>query len=109
MFDLGTQELIVIFIVVLLVFGPKKLPELARAIGRGVNELKAAMRGVKESIEEADVVEEIKKARESVEKELIKAGQVGVNTESHGVEGDKTSREETTPPEITTEDKKEDG
>ncbi|MEN2986607.1 MAG: twin-arginine translocase TatA/TatE family subunit, partial [Thermodesulfovibrionaceae bacterium] len=34
MFDLGFQELVVIFIVALLVFGPKKLPELGYALGK---------------------------------------------------------------------------
>ena len=53
MFDLGTQELIVIFIVAFLVFGPKKLPELGRTLGKGMRELKSAMRGVRESLEEA--------------------------------------------------------
>ncbi len=40
MFDLGFQELIVIFIVALLVFGPKKLPELGRTLGKGIAEFK---------------------------------------------------------------------
>jgi TatA/E family protein of Tat protein translocase len=44
MFDIGTQELIIIFIVALLVFGPRKLPELARTLGKGVRDLKAAIR-----------------------------------------------------------------
>ena len=52
MFDLGMQELIVIFAIALLVFGPKRLPELGRTIGKGMRELKAALRGVQESIEE---------------------------------------------------------
>jgi TatA/E family protein of Tat protein translocase len=51
MFDLGIQELIVIFIVALLVFGPKKLPELGRTLGKGIAELKRAMHGVKEQID----------------------------------------------------------
>jgi sec-independent protein translocase protein TatB len=70
MFDLGTQELIVIFIVAFLVFGPKKLPELGRTLGRGMRELKNAMRGVKDSLEEAEsgLTDEIKKAKTDIEK-----------------------------------------
>ncbi|HAK88343.1 MAG: twin arginine-targeting protein translocase TatB [Nitrospirae bacterium GWC2_46_6] len=51
MFDLGIQELIVIFVVALLVFGPKRLPELGRTIGKGLAELKRAMHGVKEQMD----------------------------------------------------------
>ena len=70
MFDLGTQELIVIFIVAFLVFGPRKLPELGRTLGKGMKELKTAMKGVKESFEEAesDVTGDIKKATAGMEK-----------------------------------------
>ena len=38
----GTGEIIVIFILVLLLFGPDKLPELARGIGRGLREIRKA-------------------------------------------------------------------
>jgi len=51
MFDLGMQELIVIFAVVLIVFGPQKLPELARSLGKGVAELKKALNGIKDQID----------------------------------------------------------
>lgn len=54
MFDLGTQELILIFIVAFTVFGPKKLPELGRTLGKGIRELKAAMRGVTDSFNGAE-------------------------------------------------------
>lgn len=50
MFDLGIQELIVIFIVALLVFGPKRLPELGRTLGKGLGELRRAMEGIREQI-----------------------------------------------------------
>ena len=51
MFDLGIQELIVIFIVALVVLGPKKLPELGRNLGKGLAELKKAMQSVKEQMD----------------------------------------------------------
>ncbi len=51
MFDIGMQELIIIFIVALLVFGPKRLPELGKTLGKGIAELKKAMSGVKEQVE----------------------------------------------------------
>jgi len=51
MLDIGIQELIVIFIVALLVFGPKKLPELGRTLGKTMAELKKAVSGVKEQMD----------------------------------------------------------
>lgn len=50
MFDLGIQELIVIFAVAIIVFGPKKLPELSRNLGRGIGQLKKALFDVKYEI-----------------------------------------------------------
>lgn len=68
MFDLGMQELILIFIVALLIFGPKRLPELGKTIGKGMRELKAALRGVQDSItdSETNILEEIKDAETSI-------------------------------------------
>jgi len=50
MFGLGMQELIVIFIIALLVFGPRKLPELGRALGRGLAEFRRASEELKEGL-----------------------------------------------------------
>lgn len=54
MLDIGMPELIVIFIVALLVFGPKRLPELGKTIGKGMAELKKAMQGVKAELHEIE-------------------------------------------------------
>jgi TatA/E family protein of Tat protein translocase len=50
-FDIGLQELIIIFLVALLVFGPKKLPELAKTLGKGLGDLKRAFQDVKDHVE----------------------------------------------------------
>jgi sec-independent protein translocase protein TatA len=42
MFGMGPTEWIIILVVVLLLFGPKKLPEIGKAVGQGIRELKKA-------------------------------------------------------------------
>lgn len=48
MFGLGPPELIIIFIVVLLIFGPKRIPEAGKAIGEGIRELRSATKEISE-------------------------------------------------------------
>lgn len=95
MFDLGTQELIVIFIVALLVFGPKRLPELGRTLGRGITELKAALHGVKESIEEAEttISEEVEEIKNDIEEKISQGLQVD-DISKEKVENKKTETQE---------------
>lgn len=49
---LGTTEIIVIALIVLLLFGGAKLPELMRGLGKGVKEFKDATREVKKELED---------------------------------------------------------
>ena len=51
MFDIGFQELIIIFVVALLVIGPEKLPEFSRTLGKWVNEIKKGIQTAKTSME----------------------------------------------------------
>lgn len=44
MFGLGAQELLLILLVILLLFGAKRIPEIARGLGKGMSEFKKAMR-----------------------------------------------------------------
>jgi TatA/E family protein of Tat protein translocase len=106
MFDLGTQELILIFIVAFLVFGPKKLPELGRTLGKGIRELKSAMRGVTASFEEAgsDLTDELKGAKSDLEDSIYKS--IEPNLKKNHSEQEKESKKEEDAP-ISTGEKKE--
>jgi sec-independent protein translocase protein TatA len=52
MFGLGTQEILLILIILLLLFGSNKLPELARSLGLSVREFKKAMKEIEEPTDE---------------------------------------------------------
>ncbi len=52
MWNLGFPELVVIFIVAMLVFGPRKLPDLGRSLGKGLAEFKKASNELKRTWEE---------------------------------------------------------
>lgn len=49
---LGGQELIFIFLALLLLFGAQKIPELARGLGKGITEFKNATKDVRQTIED---------------------------------------------------------
>jgi TatA/E family protein of Tat protein translocase len=48
---LGTGEILLIFLIVLLVFGAKRIPEIAQGLGRGMREFRKAVRDVREEID----------------------------------------------------------
>ena len=51
--DLGTGEIMIILLVVLLLFGAKRIPELARGMGKGIREFKDATREIKTEVEKS--------------------------------------------------------
>ncbi|GAB4365597.1 MAG: hypothetical protein Kow0042_04970 [Calditrichia bacterium] len=51
MFGIGPPELLVIFLIILILFGAKRLPELARSLGRSINEFKNATQNIKEDLD----------------------------------------------------------
>lgn len=53
MFGIGFQEMLVILVVVLIFFGPKRLPDLAKSLGKGIAEFKKASDEVRKGIDEA--------------------------------------------------------
>ncbi|MFA6384745.1 MAG: Sec-independent protein translocase protein TatB [Candidatus Omnitrophota bacterium] len=64
MFNVGMPELILIFIVALLVVGPKRLPDIARQLGKAIAQLKRASIDLKEALEQEppeEIKEEVRK------------------------------------------------
>ncbi len=49
--NIGTTELLLIFLIILVFFGSKKIPELAQGLGKGIREFKKATRAVEEDID----------------------------------------------------------
>ncbi|MCB0270181.1 MAG: twin-arginine translocase TatA/TatE family subunit [Calditrichia bacterium] len=50
-FNMGAGELVVIFLLVVLLFGAKRLPELAKSLGRSIQEFKHATKGLKDEFD----------------------------------------------------------
>jgi sec-independent protein translocase protein TatA len=59
----GGPEWLIIILFVIIFFGAKKIPELARGLGKGIREFKDATKGVKDEIEEGLNVEENEKKK----------------------------------------------
>jgi sec-independent protein translocase protein TatA len=51
--NIGGTELLVVLFVVFIFFGPKKLPEIGKNLGKAVREFKSAMRGIQDDIEKS--------------------------------------------------------
>lgn len=50
-FGIGTSELIIIMVIVLLVFGAKRLPEIGQSMGKGIRDFKRSLKDVERTIE----------------------------------------------------------
>jgi TatA/E family protein of Tat protein translocase len=70
MFGMGMPEIIMILAIALIVLGPKKLPEIAKSLGRGIAEFKKATQDFKESIEVDNDLKEAKKTIQEIKGDI---------------------------------------
>jgi len=61
MFGLGWQELLVVLIIALVIFGPRRLPEIGKALGKSLRDFKSAVSGVQDA-GKAMLEEEVRKS-----------------------------------------------
>lgn len=64
---IGPMELIIIFLIVILLFGGKKIPEIAKGLGKGIRDFKTSMSGAPEAEDEAKTLAkpEVKNAQDN--------------------------------------------
>lgn len=68
--SIGMPELIVIFVVVLMLFGSQRLPELARGLGKGIREFKKAANDIKSEFDSTPIKKEMKEIEGDIKKDL---------------------------------------
>ena len=72
MFGIGMPELLVIAVVALLVVGPKKLPDIAKALGKGLSEFRKATDSATETIKETLKTDDLKKDMDGIKDSLLR-------------------------------------
>jgi sec-independent protein translocase protein TatA len=78
--SIGMPELIIIFVIALIIFGPRKLPELGRSLGKSIAEFKKASNELKSTLEEEIRLEE---TRSNLEASRAAAQQTASTTVPH--------------------------
>ena len=90
MFDVGGGELVLILLVILLLFGPKKLPELARSVGKGIRTMRRAQEDLTQQIRDisSDVSAPVTEVRDDIKKNIT----VSLDPRATGRQGDEATK-----------------
>jgi len=95
MFGIGMPEMLLILAVALIVIGPKKLPDLAKSLGRGLAEFRKATSEIKESLEIDDTeLKDIKTTFEDMRDEVKEAVDIKIDLESKEQDASATDEKE---------------
>lgn len=95
-FNLGMMELVIILVIALIVFGPRKLPELGRSLGKSIGEFRRASNELKRTLDDEIRSEEQRDQRTKMEAEQASAVAAGAATGTTG--GASTAAAADTPP-----------
>ena len=79
--SIGMPELIIIFVIALIIFGPRKLPELGKSLGKSLAEFKRASNELKSTLEEEIRVEEQQQKAET--QKVVTPGPTAVPSDEH--------------------------
>jgi TatA/E family protein of Tat protein translocase len=96
MFGIGMPELLIILAVALIVIGPKKLPDMARALGKGMAEFKRATQDLKESI---NIDNDIKEMKDDLSDAVSGTDSYSTGVETKGKSTSPGEQAESAPPE----------
>ena len=88
--SIGMPELIIILVIALIIFGPRKLPELGKSLGRSLNEFKKASTDLQNTLEQEIKIEE--------QKEQVKKNKDEEKTASSAFDTDKKDDDQNTAP-----------
>ena len=91
--SLGMQEIIVIFILALIIFGPRKLPELGKTIGKGLAEFKKASNELKQTWEDEVRLDKEKETISDIVKDVTIQPSEILNDISNSAEPKETPKE----------------
>jgi sec-independent protein translocase protein TatA len=61
--EIGIEKILLLLVIVLLLFGAKRLPEFGRSLGKGIREFKGSLSGVKDAINEAPQQDKVSEGR----------------------------------------------
>ena len=95
MFGIGMPELILILAIALIVIGPKKLPDLAKSLGRAMREFKKATNEFKETLQIDEDLTDVKKTFDGLNKDIKDSVNAKETSESKGPEASQAAEDKT--------------
>ncbi len=91
--SIGMPELVIILVIALIIFGPRKLPELGKSLGKSINEFKKASTELQNTLEKEIQLEE-QKEKDEVKAKTAAAAPAPAVIDADGTHGQAVSRSE---------------